>query len=113
MSTNVENVFNILMFSGAAMTGNLSAKQLVTNINGLSIQAIYTGAPTGTLTISASNQIDGNGTFSTWTGSVISISAAGDVLYNFPPIKVQWIKVSYGFTSGSGLLTVIANGEAN
>lgn len=80
-----------------------------------SIQAVYTGAPVGTLTLEISNDIvaidptvanQGAAVtnWSTYTGSSLAISAAGNFTYNLSDIGYRWIRVKYTKTSGTGTI---------
>lgn len=68
-----------------------------------SLHCVYTGSPVGTLSISGSND---NSTFTELSGTNISISSAGNTLYNFTNQNYLYYKVLYTKTSGTGSLTV-------
>jgi len=70
----------------------------------LAVQSVYTGAPTGTLQLYASND---KTTWSTLGNAFsASISASGDTLWNLANIGYPYARVVYTYTSGTGNLTV-------
>lgn len=104
--------------------GDMSQATLTTNGIDLqqmalsSIQAVFTGAPVGTLTLEISNDnvpaVNGTNQaanvthWTTYTGSSQSISAAGDFMYNLLNPGYRWIRLKYTKGSGTGSLTVTA-----
>lgn len=97
------NEYPNLLVSGD-MSGNLlSAAMPVTQGYIGSIQAVWTGSPEGTLTLFISN--DGV-TYSLYTGSSISVTTAGDFLWNLVSCGFNFVKLRYTFASGTGTLNV-------
>ena len=89
-----------------------------------SIQAVYTGAPVGTLILEVSNDIikinptvanqSANVvTWTTYTGSSVSVSAAGDFVWNLTDIGYRWLRMKYTKTSGTGSLTAVFSGKGS
>lgn len=88
-----------------------------------SIQAVYTGSPVGTLKLQISNDIvsapPGGGTnlaslvtnWSDYTGSSLSISAAGDFTYNLLDIGYRWLRLVYTKSSGTGTINATFCGK--
>lgn len=68
---------------------------------GVAVQAIFTGSPTGTLKIEGS--IDGIN-YTAITETSLSITEAGDVLYNLRDVNYLWARLRWVFTSGTGVL---------
>lgn len=87
----------------------------------LSIQAIWTGTPTGTLKIQTSNipgqaPAGGNPTgITTWTdytGTSQSLTgSAGDFVWRFTFMPDTWARLVYTASSGSGTLNVYSTSK--
>jgi len=81
-----------------------------------SIQAIYTGAPVGNLTLELSNDIialggDPNSLVANWTvyaGSSQAIAAAGNFIYNISNMGYKWLRMVWTPSSGTGVLNATA-----
>ena len=95
-----------------------------------SIQAIWTGAPVGSLKLQVSNDDVpsapvGNATPGTaqanvssnvvnwtdYTGSTTAVSGPGDFMWIVSDGGYKWVRVVYTATSGTGSLTVEYNGK--
>jgi hypothetical protein len=88
------------------MNANISSSILdLQGTSAYSVQANYTGAPVGTLTLQISN--DGV-TFSNFPSNTVAISAAGNTLNKYTRQGERFLLVTYAFTSGSGTLNVTA-----
>lgn len=87
--------------------GDMSAnvESAVQNLNqdfGFAMQAVYVGAPVGTIKLQASvNGVD----YGDVANSSFAVSAAGTSIWNVQS-EYLWIKVVYVATSGSGSLDV-------
>lgn len=110
---------NLLDASGAvSLASNQTLKPVyLGHILNYSIQLVFTGSPTGTFKLQASNdpgrpsgasdtevQIG----LSNWTDiadSTQAISAAGDHTWTVENAGYSWVRVVYTFASGSGSLT--------
>lgn len=95
------------------MSGSLVSKAIDLGSIGLgSIQAIYSGAPVGDMEIQLSNDIiapsaDPDVAIVNWipySGSQVSIVAAGSYLYNISNMGYKWARISYVPTGGTGVL---------
>lgn len=77
----------------------------------LSLQLTFTGSPTGTFHLEASNDRPVNGVETRhWTPikrSYQAITEAGSHLWTFSDTSVRHIRVVYTFTSGTGSLTEV------
>lgn len=111
------------------MTG--SSKSIGIDINqefAWSIQAVWTGAPVGTLTIEVSNDIVPVApsstnpvgpnpaanvvNWSTYTGSSVVVSGtSGNWMYISQLGPYRWVRLSYAATSGSGTLNATFFGK--
>lgn len=82
-----------------------------------SIQAVFTGTPTGSFELQCSNDqghidapskaVQGSGVtnWTTITGSSQSVSAAGNITWDAQNVGYLWVRVIYTRTSGTGSLT--------
>jgi hypothetical protein len=101
---------NVQLFNNFTMTqdgySNPFDLELVT---GYSIQAKWTGTPTGYLFIQVSDDVpNGDSAPTNWTLISRSIHPTGavadDVLYKQHMATFRWIRLGYAFGSGSGTL---------
>lgn len=90
---------------------------LIDQIYGYSLQCTYSGAPSGSLRVQASNDLTNNpDDVSDWDDvgdSVVAISASGDTFYNLDAQFYKYFRVKYDRLSGSGSLTVVYFGKGN
>lgn len=105
------HLFNIPIYNAQDMS--LSSISTIVNIDeaiGYCIQAIYTGAPVGTLQIKGSN--DGVN-FTNVPGSqfTVAVSAAGSSLISDPSPFYSYVQLIYTFTSGTGTLNANINAK--
>ena len=78
-----------------------------------SIQAVFAGAPVGSLFLEISNDIispgsDPNSAVSNWTtyaGSAYSVAAAGNYMFNISNMGYKWLRMTYAPSSGTGSLS--------
>lgn len=90
-------------------------------LNLASMQAVYTGSPTGTLKVQVStdNVPVGLGSnpgsnvvnWTDYTGSSVSISAAGNTLYNMSFVGYRWARLVYTKGSGTGSISATLTGK--
>lgn len=93
---------------------------LLQNVIDYAIQIVYTGTPTGSFKLQASND-DGQplkgvspvtlgSSVVNWTdvpsSSVAVSGAAGSSMWNIQDAGYRWVRVVYVFTSGTGSLTI-------
>lgn len=112
-----------VLISAGDMSGNLTSNGIDLQQLGMgAIQAVWTGAPTGTLILQVSCDIvlaslgtnpSANVThWSDYTSTSQALTgSAGDFTWNFYPSGYRWIRLKYTFTSGSGALTATFNGK--
>lgn len=84
-------------------------------IYGFSVQAIWSGTPTGTLGLQFSNDIAQGGAAPTnWTAdSTQALSgSAGSYMWNIWPANYRWVRLVYTKTSGTGTLNATYVGKA-
>lgn len=105
--------------SSTAMTGTtiLTSEAVATDqLFACAIQAVWTGAPTGTFKLQATsdapdftNQTSkGISTYQNWTDildSPYAVTASGDYMWNIFDIGFRAIRVVYTNTSGTGAIT--------
>lgn len=105
------HLFNIQLLAAADMSADatsasLDVKEAVT----VAIQAVWTGAtPIGTLHIQAS--CDGTNFTDVSGGSQAVTGNTGTLLFNLPNIGYSQLRAFYDNTSGTGNITVTANGK--
>lgn len=113
-----------------AMTADINSKGIDLNQTPLfSIQASWTGTPTGTIKLQASNDIvqvdpsnsnpvgpDPAGLVVNWSdipsSSQAIAGAAGNFLWNQADVGYRWVRVVYTFASGTGTLSVTYSGKS-
>lgn len=102
------------------MSGNLESQVIdLADIDLGSIQAVFTGAPTGALKLQLSNQIvantaDPNVAVTEWTdysGSATNVVAAGSHIFNISNMGYKWCKMVYTRTGGTGTLNATMTGK--
>lgn len=76
----------------------------------ISIQAVWTGSPVGTLIIQLSND---NVNWSNMTPSQIPINGPGDIMYTVPATGALSMRLYYQRVGGSGLLSSVVNGKVH
>lgn len=97
--------FQKVIINGS-MNVSISSNPIVANYWGvLSVQAVWTGTPEGTLSLAVSNEL--NGTYDPLLGSSVDVGgAAGSWTWDLGPMAPPFIKVIYMPASGSGILNV-------
>lgn len=101
----------IVLNAGDASTATLTSSS--TNIqflDDIAYQAIWTGTPTGTLTIEASLDNSNWATITTTFTSNPAGSASNSVA-NVPTAGYSYLRVKYTRTSGTGTLTIYVAGK--
>lgn len=94
--------------------------QLQQGVN-LSIQAVWTGAPVGTLIVQVSDDIVAPSpgadpaanvvNWSKYTGSDATVNGAGDIMWVDRNSGYQWIRILYAKISGTGTLNATFSGK--
>lgn len=118
------------IISACSMAGNCTSIGLDLNqMTQASIEAVFTGSPTGTLTIQVSadnvspcNQGQANcvtynpgGNVVNWvtyTGSSEPVASSGNFLYNLGFAGYRWLRLVYTASSGSGSLSATYNAKS-
>lgn len=117
------SVLNIALVTNGNMTTTISAangNSIPVNLNlngivGYSIQAVFTGAPVGTIELQASDDNVSSSLSSTptnWTpitASITPVTAAGTYTINYEFPRYAWVQLVYIPTSGSGTLNARIN----
>ena len=98
----------VLLSAGDMSQATLTSTALnINQVAMMAIQAVFTGAPVGSLKFQAS--LD-NVTFTDLASpSAVAISAAGSSIVNIPDTAYNYIRCVYTKTSGTGALTIVAN----
>ncbi len=110
MTSMFPNVQTLLTYKTAsptvvssAMTESLfSARFPITTSVLFLAQALWTGSPIGTIAVVGS--LDGTN-FNIPIYSIAAGGTSGSLNYDLYGTSVQWIRITYTFTSGSGTLT--------
>ena len=89
---------------------------LIENISGYSVEASWTGAPTGKLYIQVSNASSKPTQWITIESSLVDTSDADHLtnkfhLWNTTQAAYRWMRVVYVFTSGDGSLNLIISAK--
>lgn len=114
----------VILSAGDMSTASLNSVGIDLNQTVLySIQAVFTGAPVGTLKLQISNDFVATPTagganlasavthWTDYTGSSYSVSAAGDFAWNVFDVGYRWVRMVYTKTSGTGSLTATFCGK--
>jgi hypothetical protein len=106
-----------LTLDGTNMAVNITSEPVyLGHICNYSIQLVFTGSPGGNFKLQMSNdegnpsapkESDRDFKITNWTDiadSAVTISAAGDLAYNYRDAGYRWVRVLWTQTSGSGTL---------
>ena len=116
-SANAQTPLVVPAVTGA-MTANFnSAPIAISKYNTVSIQASWTGTPTGTLQLQISNDptlfpAGGPQVWTNYSGTSAPVSGTPDSFVWNLNCPALWVRVAYTFTSGTGQLTVYTHGKA-
>lgn len=112
-------VINVIIESGVIMNTNINSQPL--NLNqmfGYSIQAVYTGTPTGTFKLQCSVDANsGNINPVNWTdiaNTPFVVASAGSFTWNVYDVMYNWVRLVYTDASGgtsTAVLTATYNGK--
>lgn len=116
----MNNVNEVLLNAGDA-SGSLNSGVLnMQFLYGVAIQAVFTGSPVGTIKLQGSCD-PGTLNIQIAPTSVINwndisdssqaVSGSGIVDWNYNGAFFKWLRVVYTSTSGTGTLTITANGK--
>ena len=104
---------NVPLVKNGDMSGTINSSPILLDQDvGVYFQAIFTGAPAGNFKLQASADvgIQPAGTAITnwtdYTGSAVSITAAGDYAWDVTTTSARWMRLVYVPSSGSGTLNV-------
>lgn len=109
--------FNFTLIDNVAMTSDIDSTPIELNsIVLLSLQAVWTGSPVGVLNLQATNYPSNQSSniVTTWTNITLSdvdINGPSNTLYNLSEMGYNRLRLVYTRTSGTGTLTVTANGK--
>jgi hypothetical protein len=103
---------DVVLLTNSSMGADFEAPPInVAAYIGISVQAIYTGSPTGTLVIQASGAVTnrpGDIDSSSWVDiGNDPVTAAGSSLFNIRTPFYKWVRIVYRRTSGTGTVTSI------
>jgi len=97
-----ETIYNKPIITNGDMSGNITSSVTPLAItDGYSISAIWTGSPSGIMKIQVSRD---NVTFYDYPGSQISVSGAGDQMWEITTANYSQVQLVYIASSGSGTL---------
>ncbi len=102
------------LLTDSDMAGDSAVVQQLENTYGYSVQAVYTGAPNGTLSLQASDDYDpktGIGTWTTIADSSNTITGDGSSMWNVTSSNYRFVKFLYSASGGSGTLNVYYYGR--
>ena len=94
-------------FSSVNLTSSINSAQIsVIGWTNFSLMLKWTGTPTGTFKLQASNDFQTVEDWEDVTGSSYAVAgAAGQLVFNYDTAPFRWIRIVYTATSGSGTLT--------
>lgn len=106
MQTNNNLIFENKFASVDMATSFNSAQISIIGWAHFSLMLKWTGTPTGTFKLQASNDFQNVDDWEDVTGSSFAVAgAAGQLVFNYDTAPFRWIRVVYTATSGSGTLT--------
>ena len=86
-----------------------STGMMLDNVKAISIQSVFSGAPNGTIKIQCCNDLTDDPSlvvnWQDYDAASQTVVAAGNVMWEFDPIRVKWIRLVYTRASGSGALS--------
>jgi hypothetical protein len=101
-----------LIVNGASMGANVTSEPvLLDQVAVAAVQAVWTGAPEGTLKLQASCDVGSDlagGGVTTWTDLAnpqTLAGAAGNYMWHLPDIGYRWLRCVFTRTAGTGALT--------
>lgn len=98
---NIINAHRIIIDGN--MASNITSEAVdVSRMDNISVEAIYTGSPNGTLTLQGSNSKENWASVN--TSENIAISSASNDIMVFANYAFKWARVVYTASSGSGTL---------
>ena len=105
-----------LTLDGTDMSANITSEPIwLAHIVNASIQAVYTGSPSGDLIVEASNDFGAktndvsNANITNWTAvATESLSGSGSTMFNLQDTGYRWIRLRYT-AGGSGTLSARYN----
>jgi len=118
----------VYLASGQSMASDFKSNGVDLNQTVLySIEAVFSGSPSGTINLEVSNDIvpvassasnpvglDPAANVVNWvtyTGSSTTVSGSGNFLWNCLEAGYRWVRVSYTAASGSGTCTITFSGK--
>lgn len=113
----------VQILTNGNMTGTATINSEIIDCNQVwaySIQAVYSGTPSGTIKLQASADIvnlgaDGSQpTISNWTdlsGTVALSGTAGSSMFTNANFGYRWVRLSYTNSSGTGTLNAVINAK--
>lgn len=96
-----------LTVSNASMAAEIiSPVTAMTELDNISMQAVFSGSPTGTMTTEGSlDKI-------TWNAfTTLAITGAGSELFDLNQLSFPYVRLHYVPTSGTGTLNVLVSGK--
>ena len=113
----VNNIQNIIAASTRMNATINSAAVQLNQVFSFSIQVFFTGTPTGSFKLQASCDANsGNNNPINWTdvaNSSFSVSAAGNVQWDYSTPGFNWVRVVYSDGSSAASTAIITTATAN
>lgn len=109
----IDNGSDTGRLTGTSMAVNIQSKPfLIEHIYAYSFTIVWTGAPTGSIKLQASNDptMD-EASVAGWvdiSSSTYAVAGAGNLLYNMPDIAYRWVRFTYTATAGAGTVTTFS-----
>lgn len=111
-----------LLKSADASVTQTTAPIFLANLAGFSFQAVFTGAPVGsvylqmsndagTVTSAAAHTGTGVTNWTVITGSTFAVSGSGNFGWDYTLAGFRWVQLVYAPTSGTGTVSVTFQGK--
>jgi len=103
------NILNIKWVDGVSMASSVTSSVIdLSNTQGLSIHAFWTGSPSGSFQLEASD--DAGAHWAVYQDSIVALPVIGNsIFWNVSEVHFDQIRLVYTAASGSGTLTAWIN----
>lgn len=104
-----KNILNVKMVDAGDMSSSITSSAIdLSSTQGFSIQAYWSGSPSGSFQLEVSNNL--GSTWAVYQDSDVTLPVAGNqIFWNVSEVHFDQVRLVYTATSGSGTLTAWIN----